>query len=356
LLSRTERNAAVGRLGPELLSRMERNAEVSRLIAGLLSRMERNAAVGRLSPELLSRTERDAAVGRLGPKSFFFVGSFSRMQLWPSWAENGRMQIFHLTISSIDRSALFIDEAARRCAVRSVVRVAGAALILFCVVDDHVHVVIVCLRERLPRMRAGLLRALEASSGARLASHASAVENRAHLNRLVAYVLGQTDHHGVGGHPATWSGSCYWDLVGARLLAQLGERARIVLPRLREGDLHRLVGLPPERVTPANDEDVWRAGVDRIVRSAALVFAADAELTDRSTPTVLARRAAVHLADEVGVPRADIVRALELTRQRVGQLAHERVEASALRAIRLQLTIAQLVREQAVRVAVGAAG
>ena len=57
----------------------------------------------------------------------------------------------------------------------------------------------------------------------------------------------------------------------------------------------------------------------------------------------------IHLAEELRVPRTELVRALGLTRQRIGQLARDPVDPDALRAIRLQITLAELVRGTSAR-------
>ena len=58
------------------------------------------------------------------------------------------MPSWHLTVASDGRTPLFPDEARRRAAVRTLARVAGQELVLFSVVDDHVHLVVTCDRSR----------------------------------------------------------------------------------------------------------------------------------------------------------------------------------------------------------------
>jgi len=129
------------------------------------------------------------------------------------------MTYWHITIASENRMPLFPSEARRRQAVRAVVRVGSDCLVLFCIVDDHVHVLVVCAEERVGRVRAGLFSSLKPLTEAPLAlPHAKPVRNRDHLQWLVQYFLTQPDHHGLCEELALYSGSCYLDLVGARRL------------------------------------------------------------------------------------------------------------------------------------------
>ena len=254
------------------------------------------------------------------------------------------MTIWHLTISSMSRTVLFPDEGALRRAVRCILRVAGAWVVLFGIVDDHVHVAVVCDVARLRWVRTALVQALSALAGQRLVSHVTPVESRAHLSRLVAYLLRQTVHHGIDVHPGAASGSCYPDLIAARCVVPLWERLRRLLPRMKLRDLHGIVGLPPERVVPASDDELRIAGAHRLLLASAAAHAADPALGDRTAPVVAARRATIHLAAEVGLSRSELVRVLGLTGQRIGQLAREPVAEAAVRAIRLQVRLDELVR------------
>jgi hypothetical protein len=259
------------------------------------------------------------------------------------------MKVWHLTLSSPTRTVLFPDEAAARRAVRCILRVARDQVVLFCIVDDHAHIILFCAVPRLRAVRGALVQAVSRLSGQRLASHVTPVETRAHLNRLVVYTLRQFEHHGLDLHPAVATGCCYLDLAGARCLVPLTERLRELLPRSSVRDLHAIVGLPPERVLPASDDALRRVGAHRLVLAAAAAHAADPALADCSAPVVAARRATVHLSEEIGLPRSELVRALGLSRQRISQLAREPVAPGALLAIRLQITLADLVRTSAAR-------
>lgn len=107
---------------------------------------------------------------------------------------------------------------------------------LFCIVDDHLHVVLLCEAQQAGVLSRELLLALRPLTGPNLApAFVRPVEGRGHLEWLVRYVLEQPTKHGLPGHPALWPGSCFPDLVGARRLPGLSLRLRLseALPRFR---------------------------------------------------------------------------------------------------------------------------
>ncbi|MHC4393865.1 MAG: transposase, partial [Planctomycetota bacterium] len=48
--------------------------------------------------------------------------------------------LFHLTLCSRDRRTIAVTESDRRRLVRSIASVGATRLIVFCLVDDHLHV------------------------------------------------------------------------------------------------------------------------------------------------------------------------------------------------------------------------
>lgn len=248
----------------------------------------------------------------------------------------------HLTFSSVGRLVLFPDEARRRLAVRAVVRIAADRLVLFCVVDDHTHVVIVCEVGRERTVAGAIVRGLRALAAAPIASpHVQVVERRAHLSWLVPYSIDQTEHHGIEGHPALWSGSCFQDLVGARVIGATDARIRTALPRLSRSDFFRMAGLP--ELSPAADELVRRVGAARIVDASAAAVAADPSMRGIRADVVRARRASAQLGTSVGLSSAEMAWALGITARGVRKLAHEPCDAGAVSAARMQIAIAHAV-------------
>jgi REP element-mobilizing transposase RayT len=140
------------------------------------------------------------------------------------------MNIWHLTYASDGRNPLFPDEVACRKAVRVLGRVAGTSTVLFSIVDDHLHLVLWCDRQRRGRLARALVQALRQVAPVPVESaRVRAVENRSHMKWLVDYVLSQTIHHGIPSHPALWSGSCFPDLIGARQVPGLDLQLRRAL-------------------------------------------------------------------------------------------------------------------------------
>ncbi len=143
------------------------------------------------------------------------------------------MQPWHLTLASRGRNTLFVDPAALVRGVRTLARVAGEHLLLFAIVDDHVHLVLHCGRVQAAHTASAVSRALQAAGGPPLSPvFIRAVDGRRHLETLVSYCVRQPAKHGLPGHPATYAGSCAADLLGLRVLPGF-DPARIAsaLPR-----------------------------------------------------------------------------------------------------------------------------
>lgn len=118
--------------------------------------------------------------------------------------------------------------------VRAIGEVAGPAAILFAVVHDHVHVVLVGEVAQMIRVKTCLSRAFNARSAVRFdPPFVREVTTRAHLLTLVRYCLTQVEHHGIAGHPAVATGSCFADLVGAEALSELVAATMCLPPGLR---------------------------------------------------------------------------------------------------------------------------
>ena len=124
--------------------------------------------------------------------------------------------------------------------MHAIARIAGEATVLFCIVDDHVHIVLACDRARAGLISRSLSMALAPlARGIALASaRIKPVEGRRHLETLGEYVTLNPRKHGVAA-PALWSGSCFQDLVGARVLPGFTPRLLAsLLPRFRMRTLY----------------------------------------------------------------------------------------------------------------------
>lgn len=257
------------------------------------------------------------------------------------------MNSWHVTWSSEGRHPLAPEEGVRRELVRTIARVAPKAVSLFCVVDDHLHVVFFCKKEELGRyvQRASL--AFRPRAATPLAqAYVRPVRDRSHMEWLaVAYILRQPVKHGLSARPATWSGSCFADLIGARVLPGLELRIADALPRWRLRAAYEAVGLRAERLSAAPDDLVRRLGATRIVAAASFAAGAHPELHGMGEPEVIARRAAVSLAKAAGLGTGEIAWALDVTPQAVNRLAGRDVPAALVKAVRLRLALEEAAAE-----------
>ncbi|MDP2310840.1 MAG: hypothetical protein Q8P18_32780 [Pseudomonadota bacterium] len=250
------------------------------------------------------------------------------------------MRSFHLTFAAVGRHALFPTERARRAAVRALGRVAGAWIVLFAIVDDHVHVVVLCEEERVGRLARAIVLALRPVASAALEpAFVRPVRDRGHLESLVGYVLTQQAHHGLAEHGALATGSCYRDLLGARLVPGLTLRIGQALPRFRLREACRHVALPEVELCPVTLDVVRAAGAARVVAAASAALAVAPELIGNAAEVVEVRRAAVQLALTSGIHLAEMAHALGIGVGTARRLAVREVAEPVLRAIRLELAL-----------------
>ncbi len=255
------------------------------------------------------------------------------------------MDCSHLTFSSDGRLPLFPDETTRRAAIRCLARTAGQEIALFCIVDDHLHLVLLAPRARVGRLAQALAVSLRTIAATKLdPARISAVETRAHLQWLVRYVLTQPAHHGLTAAPALWSGSCFQNLVGARQVPGLTLQITKALPRLTQRELHKLVDLPPAKLKPATNNAVRTAGAARLVAAAGASLAVGPTLEGNKSAVVQARRAAAQLAAAAQIPATEVAWALGATPRAARRLKQPAVPATTIKALRLRLALEDRVR------------
>ncbi len=256
------------------------------------------------------------------------------------------MPTFHVTFATEGRQPLFPSEDRRRAAVRALARTVAGRAVLFSIVDDHVHVVIMGDRPRAGRVARAVAIALGPRADAPLdAARIRPVENRSHLQWLVRYLLLQPVHHRLGIHPALYTGSCFPDLVGARLLPGLTLRIGDALPRFRPEEACGLVGLPAVAIRPLTPEAVRAAGVIRIVSAAAAVRAQGPELKGRDRGVVEVRRLAGAVAAEAGLGVAEVTWALGVSARTGRRLHKAAADTAALAAVRVRLALEDAVHD-----------
>lgn len=260
------------------------------------------------------------------------------------------MKIAHVVIASRSRRALARDESERRALVRALARVTAGRLLLFNLVDDHLHAVV---RAPWPgRMGDVIHRVLRARRpDLKLKRpHVEPVGDQDHLLTLVKYVIRQTARHQLGAASgpamALWTGSCVQDLLGVRVLPGFDAAPlRSELPRLGQRHLVELVGLPVVRIDPADDLELARLGPASIVELAAAVWAVGPELRDKSPPSVAARALALRVASLVGIPLRATAGLLGVGVRAAEKLARRDVSPRALTALRRRLTLEQRIAE-----------
>lgn len=265
------------------------------------------------------------------------------------------MSVVHLTLATQGRLPLLPDDASRRAFLHVLGRLFDGRVVLFAVVDDHLHVVLVADEEERGSFARALGLALRPFAPALQPAHIKPVEERTHLRSLVRYLALQPVHHGLFEHPALATGSCIPDLVGARRIPGLRPRLFDLLPRMSVGDVLARVGLPGSLVPP--DGPKLRAlGAARIVAAAGHAAGAASGLTGKGTAVVTARRVGLALAREAGIHPVEIAAAMELevdSLRKLGVASTEDVLAARKR-LALEHAVAQVAYTAAVRALSGA--
>ena len=257
------------------------------------------------------------------------------------------MRLHQLRFSSKTRFPLFPDEAHRRAAVQRLAAAAQGKLVSFGFVDEHGHSVVVEDDGHIGRLGRSVGAALGAVAAEPLEPvwH-EPVENRAHLKAAVRYQLNRPVKHGVPTHPALWSGSCFPDLLGARVIDGLKLRLFEVLPRLVPEDLLPMVGLRAGAVRAASDATIRGLGALRVKHAAASAFAAQPGLEGTSGIVVRARRVVAELSRDAGIGTGEVIWALGVTRSGLSRLGQHNVEDAWVLAVRLRLTLEETVQAE----------
>lgn len=249
------------------------------------------------------------------------------------------MKTYHLTWATVGRQPAFPTESARRDVLSAIARVGGRDIVLFAIVDDHVHIVAIVEPERLGRLRASVSRVLGARSAAPIASsRVTPVETRQHAENLVKYSLNQFEHHGLSDDPAVATGSCFPDIVGARRVPGLSLQLSAALPRFRKREAYAVVGIADE-LQPATDADVRGLGPVRLADLVAQTFAIAPGYVGNTPTVAMARRVAARLAADVGIRPCDIALPLGITPIAAARLVKRVVDEESIRAVRLRIAL-----------------
>jgi hypothetical protein len=223
--------------------------------------------------------------------------------------------------------------------------VAGQEVVLFSFVDDHIDVILHCDGARKGVLSGALTLAFRALCAVPLGPpFTRPVRDRSHMDWLAdIYILRQSWKHGLEGHPATWTGSCFPDLAGARVLPGLSLAIAAALPRWRLRRAYAAVFLPERPLVPADDVRVRALGATRLAAAAASSVGADPTLRGKGPAEVLARRATATLGAAAGIPNSEIAHALDMHAIASARLRHREVDEHVLRAVRLWIALEDAV-------------
>jgi REP element-mobilizing transposase RayT len=254
------------------------------------------------------------------------------------------VQLWHLTLAARTRHTLFPDEALRLRALRKLLGICAGTVVLFGIVDDHLHWVVLCDERRRGYLARSVRYAVQALSGVETKPvHVEPIHGRSHLETVRRYILRQPIKHGLSDHPALWTGGAFVDLVGARWIPGLALRLLDVLPRCTMWDLCRDIDLPPATFRPSSDDEIRAVGARALATAAAAACCAPTELRGTDMVVAAARRTASALGREAGLPTRELAWALDIHPGSVRKLLCSPVAPEALAATRVRITLEQHV-------------
>lgn len=222
---------------------------------------------------------------------------------------------WHLTLSSQGRMPLFPRRPHLLAVVRAVLSY-RATVLLFCAVDDHLHLLTEGDR---PGYLAGDLQRHLFFERRVQPPHFKPVTERRHLLSLVDYLLRQPARHHLDTPPCLWEGSSFLDLAGARQVGFDRRPLERALPRLHHRDFLTPVGLSrlPE---PAAWEQLEREGIGTLVQAVEVASALDSLCGPRTAVRVQARSALAWMAHRAGISAGRTAEALGRSERSVRRL------------------------------------
>ncbi len=186
------------------------------------------------------------------------------------------MELWHCTCRLHDGHEIAPDPATIGAAVRLVLAVGlPRGLVIFCVVDDHLHTLLASDRdaaaETMRRLQVAFARHADLPAAFE-APRFKRIADREHLWRTVPYILRQTHRLQPPTEPF-WEGSAAPDLAGLRWPGRpLRERLLRHLPELREEAVFHWLGAGSDVVSGWGDQ-IPREQLAVLARAAAAAFA-----------------------------------------------------------------------------------
>lgn len=254
------------------------------------------------------------------------------------------MAIWHLGFSSTKRGALLPNEAQRREAIRALARVAGDRLALFSIVNEHKHLLAQERERRIKRLGGEIRTVLNAVVEEPLNEPwIERVDGTRHKQKLLRYFLTQPSHHEIGVHDALWTGSCFLDLAGARIVNGLQLCIWDLLPGVPRSVIFEHVGLPPQPIEPCSLAQIRVLGAVRLVAAASAALAVDPLLRGRSHGVLRARVLAVSLGRRAEIPASEVRWAMGLPKSSYYRAAEQSADEEGMLAVRTRLAIEEAV-------------
>ncbi len=223
------------------------------------------------------------------------------------------MQLWHVTWSAEGRLPFFPHDALRLAAVRALTEAGRVELLLFCIVDEHVHAVFHGERCIVARRVRAITRRLRRLAVVPLDSpRIRSVNGRSHLVSLIRYLVCQPAHHG--------------------------------LPRQTTSDVLAVVSLGRDKLEPASRERVAAMGAHGLVRSSAAAFGVSLPLRGQSEDVMAAKRAACVMAAAAGLPLRGVATAGGFSWRTARRLASQPVEPEVTQVVRLHIALEDRAR------------
>jgi len=249
------------------------------------------------------------------------------------------MDIWYLKLEARERERFQLNEATVRRIIRKLAGIAGDDLALFAVTPKGVHLVVVADARRAGRISAATALTVRPLVAARLRpTYRQQVRSRRHMLWYVDHLLSAgLEQEGVEAHPALWSGSCFPELIGARIVDGLVLQLGLVLPQYRTRSAFAAVGLSRDQpLAPLAPPWLRAAGAERIVTAVAAALAIrppkpPSEMTEPAFPDntevmIMARRAAARLATIAGLAWSDVAWGLGISERSARRLAGRPVD------------------------------
>jgi REP element-mobilizing transposase RayT len=254
------------------------------------------------------------------------------------------MRIAEYVINAPLRERLFVDDADRRGFLSHAKRLLGAALLAYCLMDSHVHLVLAgAPADVLPlveRLRAAYARAFRSRHGFaaswRGPTRVHELDDaRCELASKIRYVHLNPVRAGMVEVAIEWPWSSIREYVGLSFAGI----ANVARSRKLAGDLPGEIDEPQAQARPIDLASALAAAAQ------AYGFAPDELPSEaRLRRAIPARTLFVHVSVEAGHTHQAIADYIGLTRERVTQLATAPVPAAALRAVRTLLADPRLRR------------